>query len=101
MRARLINEELSRREVISRIADDIFGIWDEFEENRNHISWYSTNYKGEPCIMIEFDAGYSNDFKNEVNEYLKNYKIKNFGGDYPIEWEWDLDIEDSLLIKTI
>jgi len=100
MRARFINESWSDEQ--SRIIDDIFAIWDKWESPRH--PW--TDRRGIEVglgangkfLEFWFADGWDDDFYVDVEEYLKNYKIKYFGEKEPIEWNWG---DQSLKINEI
>lgn len=94
MRARFINESWSDEQ--SRIIDDIFAMWDKWEPDRRGIEvGLGANGK---FLDFWFADGWGDDFYVDVEEYLKNYKIKYFGEKEPIEWNWG---DQSLKINQI
>lgn len=92
MRAKFINE--SWDEERWRLIEDIFAIWDNWEDDREGIESFYTGNR----IEFWFKNGWSDDFYVDVEEYLKNYKIKYFGEKEPIEWDWK---DQSLKINQI
>ena len=98
MRARFINEEWYND--LERLVDDIFGIWDEWNDDRDGIGKVMSGWPGSgiEAIRFEFPYGWSDDFYVDVNQYLKDYKLKHFENIEPFKWNWE---DQSLEIKPV
>lgn len=101
MRARHVNEEYEEeKNQFDFIIDDIFFIWDKWEDDER--KGIEVQRRGTPGGYQEFKfyfpEGWSDDFYVDVEEFLKDFRIKNFGKHTPFEWEW---FENFLLINTI
>lgn len=95
MRAKFINESWSEEQ--TRIIEDIFAIWDNWEDDDRKGIEVGLEVNGK-SIHFWFQNGWDDDFYVDVDEYLKNYKIKYFGEKEPIEWKWD---DQSLKISNL
>lgn len=99
MRAKFINES-EWYENFSELVDDIFSIWDKWEDDGRagiykHLIGDPYNIYG---IQFGFPNGWSDDFYVDVNEYLKKYKLENFENIDPFTIEWT---DESLIIKPV
>jgi len=98
MRARLVEQE--ERSDFIPVIHTLIQIWrlnggtkDKMNWNRMHNS--SSEYQE---YKFHFRDGYSKEFKRDVDEYLKYFKLNNFGEFIPFEWEW---FENFLILNTL
>jgi hypothetical protein len=89
MRARFIE---GMQEDFRRIIDDIFGIWDKWEDDKRRGINYDIErflLSGKETLRFFFRDSCSDDFYVDAENYLKDYKIRNFGKfDAPFNWQW-------------
>lgn len=97
MKARFINEQKTID--IAFLVDQIFFIWDEFEDDREGIEgfWITDDDRSKAYNFL-FKEEYHPDFKTEVDLFLKDFRIEHFEKIEPFEWNWD---ENNLTIKLL
>jgi len=97
MRARLV-EDLHN---FDPLVDGIFDIWHEHNKltGRDAFVQKSQGRHNEYReLKFNFPEGYSDIVKKKIDNFLKDFKLKNFGDFTPFEVEW---FENFLLINTI
>jgi hypothetical protein len=91
MRARCINEGLYGDD-LNKILNNVLKIWDKWEYSRKGIGYefIKSTLSSKEILHFYFPkGGWSDDFYVDVENYLKNYRIRNFGKfDAPFDWDW-------------